>query len=135
GRLLVLDVVVVPRMFAVVAGALAIPPAVLGVEDRSAGLDNGDLAARLQLGELLREHRRGDAAADDADVGFMNTHGQISTLHHGGHRGHRGQPMYAFDSVSPVSFVVERAHRKAGMGLPLARLEPRATNSDVTHRS
>ena len=72
--LLVFDEVVVPGMFAVVHGALAVPPAVFRVENRSPGFDHGDRDPRPELRELLREHRGGDAAADDADVGFVGHH-------------------------------------------------------------
>src|SRR3989441_1110306 len=74
GRLLILDVVVVPRMLAVVVRALAIAATVLRVENRSAGFDDSDVDAGPKLGELLGEHRGGDAAADDADVGFVDRH-------------------------------------------------------------
>src|SRR3989442_13711133 len=74
GGLLVLDVVVVPGMLAVVVRALAIAATVLRVENRSAGFDDGDVGAGPKLGELLGEHRGGDAAADDADVGFVDRH-------------------------------------------------------------
>ena len=73
-RLLILDVIVVPRMLAVGGGAFAIAAAILHVEDRSAGFDDGDIEAGAQLGQLLRQHRRGDAAADDADVAFVSGH-------------------------------------------------------------
>src|SRR5436309_5419497 len=72
--LLIFDEVVVPRMFAVVHGALAVLPAVLRVENRSPGFDHGDRHPRPELRELLRQHRGGDAAADDADVGFVDWH-------------------------------------------------------------
>ena len=48
--------------------------AVLAIEDRSAGFDDGDLQVRLELGEALDQHHGGDAAADDADVGFVDGH-------------------------------------------------------------
>src|SRR2546425_11942379 len=61
-------------MLAVVVRALAIAATVLRVENRSAGFDDGDVDAGPKVGELLREHRGGDAAADDADVGFVDRH-------------------------------------------------------------
>src|SRR5437870_510541 len=84
--LLVFDEVVVPGMFAVVHGALAVPPAVLRVENRSPGFDHGDCDPRAELRELLREHRGCDAAADDADVGFVGHHFicRGANMHHGG---------------------------------------------------
>ena len=72
--LLILDVVVRPRMLAVVERALAVPSAILRVEDRPPRLDDGDAHAGTELGEPLGEHRGGDAAADDADVGFVDGH-------------------------------------------------------------
>ena len=62
-------------MLAVGGGALTIAAAILDVEDRSAGFDDGDVKTASQLGQFLRQHRRGDAAADNADVGFVDGHG------------------------------------------------------------
>ncbi len=72
--LLIRDVVLRPRVFAVLHRALAVAAAILHVEDRAARFDDDDAQARTKLGELLRQHRGGDAAADDADVGFVNGH-------------------------------------------------------------
>ena len=72
--LLILDVVVVPRVFAVLERAPMIGAAVLAIEDRAARFNDGDAQSRFQLGEPLNEHRGGDAAADHADVGFVNRH-------------------------------------------------------------
>src|SRR6266850_210376 len=84
-RLLILDVVVVPWMLAVVVRALAIAPAILRVENRSARFDDRDVDAGAKLGKLLREHRGGDAAADDADVGFVDSHLSLFSYRVGPH--------------------------------------------------
>src|SRR5262249_31490632 len=69
---LVVDEVSWPRVLAVVEAALPVLRAVLEVEDPGARFDDGDGEAGLQFCELLREHRSRDAAADDADVGFVD---------------------------------------------------------------
>ena len=61
-------------MLAVVDRALTILSAILRVEDRLPGFDHRDVHTWPKLGQPFREHRRGDAAADDADVGFVNSH-------------------------------------------------------------
>ncbi len=74
GRLLILDVIAGPGMFAVQHRALEIAAAILDVENRAACLDHGDVAVGPQRCELLRQHRGSYAAADDQDVGFVNRH-------------------------------------------------------------
>jgi hypothetical protein len=73
--LLILDEVVVPGVLAVGQGAAMVLPAVLAIDDGAAGLDDGDAEAGPEFGEALDQHRGGDAAADHANVGFMDRHG------------------------------------------------------------
>ena len=64
-------------MFSVIPRARAVAGAILRVEDRPSRFDDDDAHAGAELGEPLRQHRGCDAAADDADVGFMYGHGVL----------------------------------------------------------
>src|SRR5262245_21915163 len=73
-RALIGDEVAGPLVLAVVETALPVLEPLLDVEESLAGFDDDDLPGRTELGELLRHHGGGDAAADDQDITLVARH-------------------------------------------------------------
>ena len=71
GRL-VRDEVAGPLVLAVLQAALAIVEAVLEVEQLLSGFDDDDGPGGAQLRQLLRDHRGGNASADDYRICFVS---------------------------------------------------------------
>ena len=89
---LVFDEVARPGIFGIPDTALAGLHAGGEVEELIAGFDYRDREARPQFQQFFREHRRGDAAADDAHIRFVAFH----------QRGSRSDPARPRHSSRPM---------------------------------
>ena len=91
---LVFDEVARPRILGILDAALAALHAAVEIEELLPGLDHRNRDAGPQLLQFLRKHGRGDAAADDADVGFVAPHQRGSCSDPASPR-HSSRPMCA----------------------------------------
>jgi hypothetical protein len=74
GSALILNEIARPRILPVQERAISIAETVLDIEETLSCLDHRDVQIGLEFGQLLRQEGGGDAASDDADIGFKSGH-------------------------------------------------------------